>query len=59
MTPPVKAFVAALIDHYEARITELESKIQKLTPQNSSLPPSTQHPHAKPKRPKRGGKRKI
>jgi hypothetical protein len=24
----------------------LESKTQKLTPQNSSLPPSTGHPHA-------------
>ena len=29
MTPAVKAFVKALIDHYEARITELESKISK------------------------------
>ena len=58
MTPAVKAFVGALIDHYEARISDLESKIQKLTPQNSSLPPSTQHPHAKPKRPKRDGKKK-
>ena len=58
MTPAVKAFVKALIDHYEARITELESKIQKPTPQNSSLPPSTQHPHAKPKRPKRDGEKR-
>lgn len=58
MTPAVKAFVDALIDHYEKRITDLESKIQKLTPQNSSLPPSTQHPHAKPKLPKRDGKKR-
>ena len=58
MTPAVKAFVAALIDHYEARISELEKKVNKLTPQNSSLPPSTQHPHAKPKRPERGGGKK-
>lgn len=30
------------------RIEELESRLGK-TPQNSSVPPSTQHPHAKPK----------
>ena len=58
MTPAVKAVVEALIDHYEARIADLENQIQKLTPQNSSLPPSTQHPHAKPKRPQRNGKRR-
>ena len=58
MTPAVKAFVEVLIEHYEARISDLESKIQKLTPQNSSLPPSTQHPHAKPKRPQRDGKKR-
>lgn len=58
MTPAVKAFVEALINRYETRLADLESQIQKLTPQNSSLPPSTQHPHAKPKRSKRDGKRK-
>jgi transposase len=58
MTPAVKAFVEALIDHYEARIADLESRIQKLTPQNSSLPPSTQHPHARPKRTPRDGKKR-
>jgi hypothetical protein len=51
----VKAFVLAAFAQLEARIQELEEKVQKLTPQNSSLPPSTQHPHAKPKRPKRDG----
>lgn len=58
MTPAVKAFVEALIDHYEGRLADLESRIQKLTPQNSSLPPSTQHPHAKPKRTQRDGKKR-
>jgi transposase len=58
MTPAVKAFVETLIDHYEKRLSDLECKIEKLTPQNSSLPPSTQHPHAKPKRPKRDGKKR-
>jgi len=43
MTPAVKAAFLALLD----RIDELESQIQKLTPRNSSIPPSTEHPHAK------------
>ncbi len=42
MTPAVRAFVRALLD----RITQLEQG--RKTPQNSSLPPSTVHPHAKP-----------
>ena len=50
MTPAVKAFVEAAFAQFEARIKELEDKIEKLTPRNSSLPPSTEHPHAKPKR---------
>lgn len=45
MTPAVKAFVLALLK----RLDEAEAKIEKLTPRNSSLPPSTEHPHAKPK----------
>lgn len=44
MTPAVRAFVETLL----ARIAVLEEQVQKRTPQNSSLPPSTQHPHAKP-----------
>ena len=58
MTPDVKAFVVFLFDHYETRISDLESQIHKLTPQSSSLPPSTQHPHAKPKRPEQDGKKR-
>jgi len=46
MTPAVKAAFLALLD----RIDELESQIQKLTPRNSSVPPSSEHPHAKPDR---------
>jgi transposase len=55
MTPNVRAFVHGLIDHFqahiaklEARVEELESQVKRLTPQNSSLPPSTVHPHGKP-----------
>jgi transposase len=54
MTPAVKAFVLALL----RRLDEAEAKIEKLTPRNSSLPPSTEHPHAKPKRKPTGKKRK-
>ncbi len=59
MTPAVKAFVLASFAQLEARIKELEEKVQKLTPQNSSVPPSTQHPHARPKtKPKKGKKKR-
>ena len=48
-----------------AKIAELEARVEGMqrqaggkTPQNSSLPPSTQHPHAKPPRRKRKSKKK-
>jgi hypothetical protein len=53
MTPAVRAFVAALI----GRIEKLEARLA-LNPQNSSLPPSSQHPHAKPPREKKKGPKK-
>jgi transposase len=43
MTPAVRAFVESLL----AKIAELEARLNQ-SPRNSSLPPSTQHPHAKP-----------
>lgn len=58
MTPAVKAFVLAAFGRLEARIRELEDQLQKLTPRNSSLPPSTEHPHAKPTRPQKPGNRR-
>jgi transposase len=54
LPPEFRTLLQAVIDHYEARIAKLEARIDELegrtnkTPQNSSLPPSTQHPHAKP-----------
>ena len=55
----------ALIRLLLAKIAELEARIEALerqgkgkTPQNSSLPPSTQHPHARPQPPKRKSKKK-
>src|SRR3954464_8038267 len=66
MTPAVRAFVLALtaeIDQLRAEVRDLKNQVanRSPTPQNSSLPPSTQHPHAKPptnrprSRKKRGG----
>jgi transposase len=54
LPPEFRALLQAVIDHYEARLARLEERIVELeselkkTPQNSSLPPSSQHPHAKP-----------
>ena len=39
--------MAETIARLEHKVAELEARVNK-TPQNSSLPPSTQHPHAKP-----------
>jgi transposase len=60
LPPEIQTLIRSIIEHYERRIAELEARLNK-TPQNSSLPPSSQHPHAKlplkrPKsRKKRGG----
>jgi transposase len=43
----VVRMLLARIAEQDRRIAELESRLNK-TPQNSSLPPSSQHPHAKP-----------
>lgn len=57
MTPAVKASVEAAFAKFEQSIAELENQvrsladqIQQLTPRNSSVPPSTEYPRAKPKR---------
>ena len=50
LPPEFRALLQAVIDHYERRIAALEAELAaiKKTPRNSSLPPSTEHPHAKP-----------
>jgi transposase len=50
LPPEVRAVVQAIIDHYERRIGELTAEVERLkkTHRNSSLPPSSEHPHAKP-----------
>ena len=48
----------ATIAKLEARIEELQRQLKGKTPQNSSLPPGSQHPHAKPPRQRRKSKKK-
>ena len=70
LPPEFQTLLRAVVDHYEPQIIELKAEVAELkaeiarlkkTPRNSSLPPSSQHPHAKPtpKKPKskkrRGG----
>ena len=60
-TPEAQAIIRLLlarIAELEARIAELERQGKGKTPQNSSLPPSTQHPHERPQPPKRKSKKK-
>ena len=60
LSPEMQVLIGAIIDHYERRIAALEAEVKALkkTPQNSSLPPGSQHPHAKPAPPKGKSKRK-
>lgn len=59
-SPEAQAIIRLLL----AEIQELKSQLLTLTPQNSSLPANSQHPHAKPIPSKskpsrnRGGQRK-
>ena len=67
LPPEFRALSQAVIDHFEKRIGGLEAELTsvrgelsaiKKTPRNSSLPPSSEHPHAKPasQKPKSGRK---
>lgn len=54
MTPAVRAFVESLFvqmaemqARMQAEIDELKAHVKQLTPKHSSVPPSTQHPHAR------------
>lgn len=53
----IRALLAEIVE-LKARIEELERQAKGKTPQNSSLPPSTQHPHARPQLPRRKSKKK-
>lgn len=59
--PEAQVIIRALLAEnaeLRARIEELERLVKGKTPQNSSLPPSTQHPHARPQSPRRKSKKK-
>jgi transposase len=46
-SPEVQAIILGLLEEIaelKVRIEELERQVKGKTPQNSSLPPSTQHP---------------
>ena len=51
MASVVRVFVESLflqMAQMRAEIEDLKSHVKRLAPQNSSVPPSTQHPHARP-----------
>jgi transposase len=51
MTPAVRVYVESMLVRMagmQAELDELKAQVKKLTPQNSSVPPSTVHPHARP-----------
>jgi transposase len=59
--PEAQAIIRALL----ARLAKVEAELEVLrrqgpgkTPQNSALPPSTQHPHAKPVRKRQKSKKR-
>src|SRR5438045_9329824 len=52
-SPEAQAIIRALL----AQIQQLQDQLSQ-SPRNSSLPPSTEHPHAKPPRPKSPAKRR-
>jgi transposase len=60
-SPEAQAIIRDLLGrivHLETELEELRRQVQGKTPQNSSLPPSTQHPHARPQLRKRKSKKK-
>jgi transposase len=59
--PEAQAIIRVLlakIAKMEVEVEELRQQVQSKNPKNSSLPPSTQHPHAKPASRKRKSKKK-
>ncbi|MGH8336681.1 MAG: IS66 family transposase, partial [Gammaproteobacteria bacterium] len=67
LPPDAQKLVLGIVAYYEARLAAMEARVAELegklaaatkTPQNSSLPPSTQHPHAKPAAAKPKSKKK-
>lgn len=60
-SPAAQGIIRALlaeIASLRAELEELRRQLKGKTPQNSSLPPSTQHPHARPAPPQRKSKKR-
>lgn len=60
-SPEAQGIIRALlaeIASLRAELEELRRQLKGKTPQNSSLPPSTQHPHARPAPPQRKSKKR-
>lgn len=63
---PAREFIEAIVGKFTRQIAKLEAKVadleqklaEKSNPRNSSKPPSSEHPHAKPAKAKRRGKKK-
>lgn len=60
LPPEFRALLQSVIDHFEKRIAALEGELAAFRkhPGNSSLPPSSTHPHAKPTLPTPRSKRR-
>ena len=60
LTPDAQRLIKKIIDYYEQVVGDLKAKLDdgKKTPRNSSLPPSSEHPHAKLKQNKKKSKKK-
>lgn len=52
------AALEAQVDELQRQVDELQRQVKGKTPQNSSLPPSSVHPHAKPVSAKRKSKKR-
>src|SRR3989304_4809399 len=60
-SPEAQGIIRALLAEIaglRAEVDELRWQLKGKTPQNSSLPPSTQHPHARPQPGKRKSKKR-
>ena len=59
--PEAQAIIRALLarlGELQAEVDELRRQVKGTTPRNSSLPPSTEHPHGKPRKKRKKGKRR-
>lgn len=60
-SPEARAIIRVLLAEIatlRAEVDELRRQLRRKTPQNSSLPPSTQHPHDKPSSKKANSKKR-